>query len=257
MELFSFPAVYDTAFQFRNERKVVDFIEWCIRTYAEFPVHVVVDIACGTGHYTREFARRQYTTYGIDINPEVCQYAQLRAQAESLNLTVLCGDMVDFSLPVCCNLAVSFFDSLTYVANVHALVAHFRAVSRALSPEGLYIVELGVIDQFHNHNVEEVWTEARRDVSVTTTYFRDARINPQNGTFEEQCSFRAVCREHVAFFQIKLLKLALYLKEFDRIVRRTGVFTPLAYYDDFNRKTLLKGDELPWRVIGVLKNGIS
>ncbi len=47
MELFSLPAVYDTAFQFRNARKAVDFIEECVRTYAETPITRIIDIACG------------------------------------------------------------------------------------------------------------------------------------------------------------------------------------------------------------------
>lgn len=253
MEIFSFPAVYDTAFQFRKERKAVDFIEWCIDTYADIPVRSVLDIACGTGHYTREFARRKYITYGLDINHEICQYAQWRAYAESLNMTVVCGDMVNFSLPIRCELAVSFFDSLTYLVNRQAFMRHFNTISRVLAPGGLYIIELGVIDHFDNHNVEEIWTEVRRDFSVTATYLRDAWVNPEDSTFEEQCSFQAVCREHTAFFQIKFLKSALYFEQFDRMVRRTGVFVPLAYYDDFAPETLLEDDELPWRLIAVLK----
>ncbi len=253
MEIFSFPVVYDTAFQFRNERKVVDFIEWCIKTYADIPVSSIIDIACGTGHYTREFARRKYITYGIEINHEVCQYAQWRAHAESLNMTILCGDMVDFSLPVRCDLAVSFFDSLTYITDVHSLATHFRTVSQVLPPEGLYVFELGVIDHFDNHNFEEVWTETRRDFSVTTAYFRNGWINPENNTFEEECSFCATCREHVAFFHAKFLKLALYFKELDQIIKQTGVFTPMAYYDDFDPETLLDNTILPWRVIAILK----
>jgi SAM-dependent methyltransferase len=254
MEFFAFPAVYDIAFQFRNARKVVDFIEWCIATYADIPVHIIVDLACGTGHYTREFARRRYTMYGIDINPDVCQYAQGQSLAERLNLNLFCSDMVDFSLPVRCDLAVSFFDSVTYLPDMHALVAHFQAVSQALVAGGLYIVELGVIDHFGNHDAEEVWTEKRRDCTVTTRYIRDARIHSPTGTFEERCTFRGVCREHTAFFRLKFLKLAIRLEEFDRIVSRAGVFTPLAYYGDFNRKTLLKKNDLPWRVIAVLRN---
>lgn len=77
MEVFSLPAVYDTAFQFRDAQNMVDFIEDCARMYTDIDVRSVVDIACGTGHYTREFARRGYTAYGIDINRETCQYAPL------------------------------------------------------------------------------------------------------------------------------------------------------------------------------------
>ena len=44
-----------------------------------------------------------------------------------------------------------------------------------------------------------------------------------------------------------------YLEELDRIVRQTGAFTPLAYYENFNQESLIKDDGSPWRVIGVLR----
>lgn len=253
MEIFSFPAVYDTAFQFRDAPRAIDFIEWCIKTYAEIPVYAVVDIACGTGHYTREFARRNYRTFGVDINPAICEYAEHRARAESFNITVLQNDMTDFSLPERCDLALSFFDSITYVTDLRAIAEHFETAGRNLNSGGLYILEFGVIDHFENHNIEEVWTEFRRDLSVTSTYLRDSWINPEDHTFEEQCSFRVRCQKHVAFFLVKYRKLALYLDEFDQLVRETGMFTPVAYYDDFDVGSLFDEDFVPWRVVAVLK----
>jgi SAM-dependent methyltransferase len=189
----------------------------------------------------------------VDINQDICQYARHKAEAESLEMTITCGDMVEFSLPQCCDLAVSFFDSLTYVTDFQKLVRHFSTVSDILSPGGLYIVEVGVIDHFENHNVEEVWTENRRAFSVTSTYFRDGKIDPERRTFVEHCSFRAVCQDHISFFLLKLLKLALYFEEFNSLVNQAECFIPLAYYDDFEPDAFLPKGELPWRVIAVLR----
>lgn len=253
MELFGLPAVYDTAFQFRSAPQAADFVEWCIKTYIKIPVTTVVDIACGTGHFTLEFARRQYRTYGVDINPQTCEYAARRACNENLSITFVAADMVAFTLPERCQIATSFFDSLTYLTRLADIAAHLETVARALTPGGLYIVEFGVIDDFDNHNVEEVWTETRRDFSVTSTYFRDSWINPETDTFEEQCSFRATCREHVAVFHLKSQKLALYFEDFDALVRRMGLFKSLAYFDDFDPKARFNDDFVPWRVIAVLQ----
>ncbi len=253
MELLSLPVVYDVAFQFRDARNVVDFIEHCLRTYADISVRSVVDIACGTGHYTRELARRNYITYGVDLNAATCRYARYRAQTESLRMNIRCADMVEFALPQTCDLAVNFFDSLTYLSDFQTMIAHFKNVSNLLISGGTYIVEFGVIDYFENHNVEEVWTERRRDFSVTATYFRDGFINPENRTFSEHCAFRVVCREHKGFFLLKLKKLALYFEEFERILRQANCFVPLAYYESFAPEAFLLEDELPWRVIAVLR----
>ena len=251
MELFSLPAVYDTAFQFRNVCKTVDFIEECVRSYTAVSVSSVVDIACGTGHYTREFARRGYTVFGVDINKTSCEYARQKAEAEALACHIVCADMVDFSLPRQCELAVCFFDSLTYLPTPQSLITHFRSVSGVLPSGALYIVEVGVIDSFDNHNVEEIWTENRRDFFVTTTYFREGAI--WDGRFREQCTFRSVYKEHCAFFSLKYLKLAITLKRFLRLLDQAGCFTLLELYDDFEATAFLDQEEFPWRVIAVLQ----
>jgi SAM-dependent methyltransferase len=253
MERLSFPAVYDIAFQFRNAQRTGDFIDWGIARYADIPVTRVVDIACGTGHYLQELAGRGYETVGIDFNPSVCRYAEARARTESLPMTILCDDMAHFTLPEPCDLGINFFDSLTYLTEPAAIDAHFEAAARALNPGGLYIIEFGVIDHFENHNIEEVWTESRHDISVTATYMRDSWINPRSNTFEEQCSFSATNREQVAFFQIRFRKTALTFQEFETFVHRNGCFTPIAYYDDFDPEAEFDDTLVPWRVIAVLR----
>lgn len=251
MELFTLPAVYDTAFQFRDVHNTVDFIEECVRSFTDSPVSSVVDVACGTGHYTREFARRGYRVFGVDINDANCQYARKKAEEEELTYQIFCADMTNFSLPGQCELAVCFFDSLTYLPTPQALITHFRSMARVLAPGALYIIELGVIDSFDNHNVEEVWTENRRGFFVTTTYFREGAIF--DGRFREHCTFRSVYKEQCAFFSLKYLKLAITLKWFLRLLNQAGGFTPLELYNDFEASAFFDEEELPWRIIAVLQ----
>jgi hypothetical protein len=161
--------------------------------------------------------------------------------------------MAEITLPEPCDLAVNFFDSLTYLADRTKVVQHLRSVADSLAEGALYILEIGVIDDFENHNVEEVWTEKRRDFSVTSTYLRDGGIDPERRTFIEHCTFGATCGEHTMFLVLKQAKMALYFDEFKELVQKAGCFTPLAYYDEFASGVFLPQDELPWRVIAVLQ----
>jgi len=130
---------------------------------------------------------------------------------------------------------------------------HLLAVADALVSGGLYILEIGVIDDFENHNNEEIWTEHRRGCAVTATYLRDGAIDPGRGTFIEHCAFRATCCEHHSFVVLKQPKLALYLYEFTDLVGNVGCFTPLVYFDDFASDAFLPEGAAPWRVIAVLQ----
>ena len=221
--------------------------------YADIAVDSLVDIACGTGHYLREFVSRGYSCWGVDLNHQVCEYTRWRAKTEHHDITVFQADMADFVLPEPCHVGINFFDSITYLTEMPDLRTHLDAAAQAIVPGGLYIIEFGVIDHFDNHNVEEIWTENRRNASVTATYLRDSWINPITHTFEEQCSFSATCREHTAFFQIRFRKRALYFEEFETLVRRNKYFAPVAYYDDFNPEAELADDLDPWRVVAVLR----
>ncbi|PID57729.1 hypothetical protein CSB45_05735 [candidate division KSB3 bacterium] len=253
MELFTFPALYDTAFQFRDASDTVDFIEECVALYTEIPCRSVLDFACGTGHYTLEFARRGFRTYGVDFNMENCSYLEMKARSLSLDLEVLHADMTDVAVPEPCDLAVNFFDSLTYLPERQKVLQHFRTVAKALTDKGLYILELGVIDDFENHNVEEIWTEERRNFSVMSTYLRDGSIDPEHRTFLEHCTFGADCEEHHMFLIMKQQKLALTFHEFQRLVEASGCFNAVACYDEFSSDAILPQDKRPWRIIAVLQ----
>ena len=252
MELVSFPAIYDTAFQFRNAQKTVDFIEHCADMYTDIPVESIVEFACGSGFFMVEFARRGYHAYGVDIDEAVCEYARQKGWNESLELSILCADMTNVALPQPCDLAVNLFDSLTYLIDEQRIITHFRTAAKALRSGGLYVVEAGLIDDFDNHNVKDVWTEKRGECAITTTYVRHGEIDPEDRAFTEECSFSLVCRNEASYLMMKNRKLALTFDEFVGLVERSGCFVPLVFFDDFEADAFLAEDAMPWRVIAVL-----
>lgn len=252
MEIVSLPAIYDTAFQFRNAQKTVDFLEHCVEMYTDIPVESVVEFACGSGYFTVELARRGYHAYGVDVSGAMCRYAEQRGWNESLELSIIHADMVDAALPRPCDLAINLFDSLTYVTDPRRILMHFRTAADALRPGGLYVVEIGLIDDFDNHNVKDIWTEIRGECAVTTTYLRHRTIDPEDRTFAEECSFQIACRDEVSYLVLKNRKLALTFDEFIGLVERSGCFLPLVFFDDFEADAFLPEQAKPWRVIAVL-----
>lgn len=100
--------------------------------------YVVADLACGTGHYARAFARRLPETliYGLDISLSMLNQARKKAQREGLTtIMFLRGDI--YQLPfenesvdwVNCSGTLHLFPNLAPI---------WREISRILSPSGVF-----------------------------------------------------------------------------------------------------------------------
>ncbi|MFQ7789249.1 MAG: class I SAM-dependent methyltransferase [Blautia massiliensis (ex Durand et al. 2017)] len=53
----------------------------------------ILDLACGFGRHSLEFARRGYDVTGIDITPAYIDYANEQAKKENLNAKFICQDI--------------------------------------------------------------------------------------------------------------------------------------------------------------------
>ena len=109
-----------------------------------------------------------------------------------------------------------------------------------------------MIDDIRNHQSDDIWTETRGDCSVTTCYRRHEAIDPERGTFTEECRFRVACRTEYSVLVLKQAKLALMFQEFIRMVERSKRFIPIVFFDEFAPDAFLPQDAVPWRVIAVL-----
>lgn len=99
---------------------------------------VVADLACGTGHYARAFARKlpEALIYGLDISLSMLNQGRKKAKREGLtNIMFLRGDI--YQLPfedesvdwVNCSGTLHLFSNLTPI---------WREISRILRPSGLF-----------------------------------------------------------------------------------------------------------------------
>jgi ubiquinone/menaquinone biosynthesis C-methylase UbiE len=101
-------------------------------------VCVVADLACGTGHYARAFAKKlpEALIYGMDISLSMLEQGRKKAQREGLiTVTFLRGDI--YQLPfenesvdwVNCSGTLHLFPNLAPI---------WREISRILRPSGVF-----------------------------------------------------------------------------------------------------------------------
>ena len=146
----SFARVYDT---FMDN---VPYEEWCARLTALLRERgiedgLVLDLGCGTGRLSVEFARRGYDVIGVDASPEMLAAAYARKTDEQLpDILFLEQDMRDFELYGTVSAAVSSLDCVNYLVNEGDLDRCFTLVHNYLDPNGIFLFDVNTPYKFEH-----------------------------------------------------------------------------------------------------------
>jgi|APSaa5957512535_1039671.scaffolds.fasta_scaffold34760_3 SAM-dependent methyltransferase len=100
----------------------------------------VLDIACGPGLHSHDFARRGHTTFGIDFSPASIEWAKSTAEEQSLQCEFTLGDVraTDFGTDI--DLAMLLFGELN-VYTTDDLKLIIRKARQALKAGGTLMLE--------------------------------------------------------------------------------------------------------------------
>jgi SAM-dependent methyltransferase len=142
--IYDEPEMYELACAYRDVRGEVDALErWYARhTGRDDGPGQVLELAAGPAEHSLELSRRGPHTIALDLSGAMCARARDKAARDGLRLDVVQADMRDFSLPQPVDLAITMLNSVCHLMSLDDLVAHLRAVSRAVAPGGLYVMEL-------------------------------------------------------------------------------------------------------------------
>ena len=139
-EVYQRARYYDIAFS-RDVSREVEFLSRLFSRHAGRPLRSMLDIACGPGYHARLFAKSGIVAYGLDLRPEMVDFARDEAKSEGVAAHWFAADMRDFALAEPVDLALNSYDSIDCLDS-DDMVAHFRTVARNLTPDGLYVFEL-------------------------------------------------------------------------------------------------------------------
>ncbi len=139
--LYQRAVYYDIIFN-RDVSREVDFIAALFQRETGRTLNSVLEIACGPGYHARGFARRGLQAAGLDLRPEMIDFARSKDALEGLQVEWLVADMREFQLDHPVDLVFNIFDGLDALLTNQDLVRHFQAVAANLAPDGLYLVDL-------------------------------------------------------------------------------------------------------------------
>lgn len=90
--MLAFHLSQDTDAASRNRKTILKTVEW-IDSF--LPKNgSIIDLGCGPGLYTEEFALKGYTVTGMDISPRSIEYAKKSAADKKLAIEYSCGSYI-------------------------------------------------------------------------------------------------------------------------------------------------------------------
>ena len=184
----------------------------------------VIDLACGTGAASVEFAKHGLTVTGLDISPEMLERASQTALAAGKDVRWVQGDMTAFASLGSFDLCTCLYDAVNYLGGVSEVSALFRGAYKSLNPGGHFAFDINTRRKLSEH-WSEITLIAANDADRFLTYrswFDEERgISPLIITgFERQAdgSWSRFDEEHVeSAFEIEQLTAALAETGFELI----------------------------------------
>jgi SAM-dependent methyltransferase len=123
----------------------------------------ILDLGCGVGRHSLEFARRGHQVTGVDRTGGYLDKAKERAKEEGLNTEFVQGDMRLFSRPDAFHVAVSMFTSFSYFEDPQEDKHVVENAFKSLKIGGSFAIHMHGKETLAKIFKERDWNENRDD----------------------------------------------------------------------------------------------
>lgn len=198
--------VYDMLNSEVDYEKWSKYIDKTVRKFEKTDSKLMLDLGCGTGKMTFALRKLGYDMTGIDISPEMLDFASNKARDEgAADILWLCQDMTDFELYGTVDAAVCCLDGINHLTEDGDAESCFNLVHNYLIPNGIFMFDLNTPHKFetvygqNDYILEDegalfAWqNDYDRDSGLCDFYFsvfeedEDGRYTRHDGIQTERC----------------------------------------------------------------------
>ena len=137
----NFAAVYDSLMYDVDYKKRTAYLLKLFKKYGKKPT-LLLDVACGTGGFSNEFAKRGIEVIGADMSEEMLSVARQKSAEENLNVLYLCQKAEELDLYGTVDGAVCCLDSLNHITDYKNFCKALEKVSLFLEKDSLFVFDL-------------------------------------------------------------------------------------------------------------------
>ena len=153
--------------------------QYLISKLKAYPLKSGLDIGCGGGWFTRAFIRAGYQTAGMDISPQMLDFAQRKALEEGVRGEYILGDISAKKPPRRFDFVTAINDCINYIPK-NKLLSAFKNIAGALPKNGVFLFDISSPRKFANKIADTVSADDRENV----TYLSFNRVDGDKATME-------------------------------------------------------------------------
>ena len=111
---------------------------------------ILLDLACGTGTLSVEFAKRGYDVIGVDYSVGMLNEARLKCANEGLDVLLLYQNAAELDLYGTIDFAVCALDSVNHFADADEVQSAFDKVSLFMNKGGAFVFDVNTVYKHKN-----------------------------------------------------------------------------------------------------------
>lgn len=163
MSYSSFASVYDSLTFNVDYEKRADYITEILKQN-NINDGLLLDLACGTGSLSVEFARRGYEVIATDASADMLMEAQNKAFSEGLNIMFLCQRMQETDLYGTVGGVVCSLDSINHLDCVEDMQKTFQVLKNFVDDKGVMIFDVNTLYKHQKILADNTFVYDEKDV---------------------------------------------------------------------------------------------
>ena len=188
---------------------------------------ILLDLACGTGTLSVEFAKRGYDVIGVDCSVGMLNEARRKCAGEGQNVLLLCQEAAQLDLYGTIDFAVCALDSINHFAGADEVQAAFDKVSLFMNKGGAFVFDVNTVYKHKNVLADNSFIYDYDDVFC-------AWQNNLNDDFSVDISLDFFALNNDGLWERsseEFTERVYTLDELEKMLAKSG-FTVLGIYDD-------------------------
>ncbi len=159
----NFAMVYDQLMYDADYKKRTAYLMHLFKKYGKKPT-LLLDVACGTGGFSNEFANLGIEVIGVDMSEEMLSVAREKTFDCGNDILYLCQKAEELDLYGTVDGAVCCLDSLNHITDYKTFYKAFKRISLFLEKDGLFIFDLNTEYKHTNILANNVFVVDKGDI---------------------------------------------------------------------------------------------